>query len=71
VKRVANRLKLTVSDDPAQIEADLQGLLPSSRWTEFSQRLLLHGRYVCMARKPLCSRCPIYDDCDAKEKSAR
>ena len=71
VKRVANRLKLTGSDDPAHIEEDLQGLLPSSQWTGFSQRLLLHGRYVCIARKPLCSRCPIYDDCDAKEKSSR
>jgi endonuclease-3 len=71
VKRVANRLKLTTSDDPVQIELDLQALLPSSRWTGVSQRLLLHGRYVCVARKPLCGRCPIYDDCDAEEKTAR
>jgi len=71
VKRVANRLKLTGSDDPAQIEEDLQALLPSSQWTGLSQRLLLHGRYVCIARKPLCNRCPIYDDCDSKEKRSR
>jgi endonuclease-3 len=71
VKRVSNRLKLTTSDDPVQIEQDLQRLLPSSQWTGVSQRLLLHGRYVCVARKPLCSRCPIYDDCDAKEKIPR
>jgi endonuclease-3 len=71
VKRVANRLKLTRSDDPVQIERDLQKLLPASQWTGFSQRLLLHGRYTCLARKPLCNRCPIYDDCDAKEKRPR
>jgi endonuclease-3 len=71
VNRVANRLRLTTSDDPVQIEQDLQQLLPSPQWTAISQRLLLHGRYVCLARKPQCSRCPIYDDCDAKEKTPR
>jgi endonuclease III len=71
VKRVSNRLHLTTSDDPVTIEEDLQQLLPSSQWTALSQRLLLHGRYVCVARTPLCSRCPIYDDCDAREKTPR
>ncbi|HSF69768.1 MAG TPA: endonuclease III [Nitrospira sp.] len=71
VKRVSNRLRLTTSDDPVTIEEDLQQLVPSSQWTALSQRLLLHGRYVCVARKPLCSRCPIYDDCDAREKTPR
>jgi endonuclease III len=71
VKRVSNRLRLTTSDDPVTIEKDLQQLVPSSQWTALSQRLLLHGRYICVARKPLCSRCPIYDDCDAKEKTPR
>ena len=71
VKRVSNRLRLTTSDDPDQIEQDLQQLLPTSLWTGVSERLLLHGRYICVARKPLCRRCPIYDDCDAKEKTPR
>lgn len=71
VKRVANRLKLTSSQDPVVIEQDLQRLLSPSQWTGFSERLLLHGRYVCVARKPLCGHCPIYEDCDAKEKSPR
>jgi endonuclease III len=71
VKRVSNRLRLTGSDDPVQIEQDLQQLLTSTQWTDFSERLLLHGRYVCVARKPLCTRCPIYEDCDAKEKQPR
>jgi endonuclease-3 len=71
VKRVANRLDLTRSRDPVQIEQDLQQLLPSSQWTSVSQRLLLHGRYICLARRPLCGRCSIYDDCYAREKLPR
>jgi len=71
VKRVANRLGLTNSDDPDQIETDLQQLLPSSEWTGVSQRLLLHGRYTCTARNPACHRCPIYAYCIWKQKSPR
>jgi endonuclease-3 len=71
VKRVSKRLGLSKSDDPGQIEKDLQQLLPPSQWTSISQRLLLHGRYVCLARKPLCGRCPIYQLCSSKEKVAR
>ena len=63
VKRVANRLGLTKSQDPTQIEYDLQQLLPSSRWTKGAQRILLHGRYVCQARTPQCERCVIYEEC--------
>jgi endonuclease-3 len=71
VKRVANRLGLTGSDDPDQIEVDLQRLLPTSQWTTVSQRLLLHGRYTCTARSPQCQRCPIYAHCIWKQKGAR
>jgi len=71
VKRVANRLSLTTSQDPDQIETDLQQLLPPSQWTAVSQRLLLHGRYTCLARIPQCPRCPIYDWCPSKEKRSR
>ncbi|HJT19800.1 MAG TPA: endonuclease III [Nitrospira sp.] len=71
VKRVANRLGMTKSDDPDRIEADLQQLLPESQWTDVSQRLLLHGRYTCIARGPRCARCPIYSDCVWKQKGPR
>ncbi len=71
VKRVANRLALTRSNDPEQIERDLQSVYPPSQWTEVSQRLLLHGRYVCLARKPRCFACPIYDVCEWEGKLSR
>ena len=47
VKRVSGRLHLTRHTDPEKIESDLQQLMPARQWTEGSQRLLLHGRYVC------------------------
>jgi endonuclease-3 len=68
VKRVAKRLGLTRSDNPELVEQDLQQLLPKSQWTAVSQRLLLHGRYVCLARKPRCATCPVYRHCTWKEK---
>ncbi|NOS80451.1 MAG: endonuclease III [Nitrospira sp.] len=68
VKRVAKRLGLTKSENPDQVEQDLQLLLPKSQWTSVSQRLLLHGRYVCIARKPQCGACSIYRHCPWKEK---
>jgi endonuclease-3 len=71
VKRVSNRLRLASSEDPEKIEAALQALLPPAQWTSGSQRLLLHGRYVCLARRPLCERCPIYDLCDWEGKLSR
>ncbi|WP_455377319.1 endonuclease III [Petrachloros mirabilis] len=69
VKRVAIRLGLTRSEDPNRIEADLQELLPSEQWTAVSQRLLLHGRYLCTARTPQCHRCSIYSFCPWKGKN--
>jgi len=71
VKRVANRLGLTRSEDPNQIETDLQSVLAPIQWTPFSQRLLLHGRYVCLARKPGCTTCVLYDECPWKGKLPR
>jgi len=71
VKRVAKRLGLTRSDNPDLVEQDLQQLMPKSQWTAFSQRLLLHGRYICLARKPQCRTCQIYRHCPWKEKGSQ
>jgi endonuclease-3 len=63
VRRLSNRLGLTQSDEPEQIESDLQKLLPPEAWTPFSMRLILHGRQVCIARAPRCDDCALLPDC--------
>lgn len=71
VKRVANRLGFTRSENPDRIETDLQTVIPQDEWTKGAQRLLLHGRYVCLAMRPKCERCAVYEDCPWKGKSPR
>ncbi len=63
VMRVSRRLGLTVCEDPADIEADLKTRMNEEEWISGSARLLLHGRYVCLARKPLCSACVLSGIC--------
>jgi endonuclease-3 len=70
VKRVAGRLQLSSQSDPTNIELDLQQLFAPAQWTEASQRLLLHGRYVCVARLPKCRDCVLYADCPWEGKLA-
>ena len=70
VKRVSARLGLTKSVGADRIEEDLQRILPPESWTSGSQRLLLHGRYVCLARAPRCFSCPIAADCPWEGKRA-
>jgi endonuclease-3 len=71
VKRVAHRLGLTQSQDPEVIEQDLQRVMPLDEWTSGSERLLLHGRYVCVAKRPKCEQCAIYSDCSWEGKRPR
>jgi endonuclease-3 len=71
VRRVAHRLGLTASEDPDVIEQDLQRVMPIDQWTSGSERLLLHGRYVCVAKRPKCEQCPIYSDCPWEGKRPR
>jgi len=66
VKRVANRLALTVNQDPVKIEYDLMELVPKKEWTQFSHLMIFHGRYTCMARKPLCSECVVESLCNTQ-----
>ncbi len=63
VKRVAFRLGLTKETDPAKIERDLMRLIPKAGWIWFAHSLVLHGRAVCGARKPLCGACPLNKLC--------
>ncbi|HEY9158043.1 endonuclease III [Candidatus Binatus sp.] len=63
VRRLTYRLGFTRHTDPAKIEIDMQKILPAGDWTLFSMRLILHGRQVCMARKPHCEACAVAADC--------
>lgn len=71
VKRMTSRLALSRSQNPEQIERDLQEIYPQAEWTNISQRLLLHGRYVCLARNPRCRDCPLSDICPWEGKITR
>ncbi|MEW6386401.1 MAG: endonuclease III [Thermodesulfobacteriota bacterium] len=62
--RVAQRLGLTSAKDPVKIEFDLMPLVPQDRWVKFSHQMIWHGREICLARKPKCSRCPLLPYCD-------
>jgi endonuclease-3 len=59
VGRISRLLKLTKNSDPVKIEMDLNELVPQKEWTQFSHLLILHGRAICVARRPWCSKCPI------------
>ncbi len=63
VKRVAFKLGLTKNDDPQKIEEDLQKIIPKDKWIAISGIMVLHGRYVCKSRKPLCEKCEINKFC--------
>ncbi len=66
-RRLSRRLGLSRQQDPTGIERDLERLLRPEDWTEFSHRLILHGRGVCHARKPACTRCVLNELCPSKE----
>jgi endonuclease-3 len=64
--RVAQRLELTKETAPEKIEADLCRAFAREHWIQMSHRLVLHGRYVCTARAPACSACPLNEVCPAR-----
>lgn len=59
VLRVANRLGFTSAKTPEKVEEDLNNIVPQQYLRNTSNWLVLHGRYVCKAIKPLCLSCPI------------
>jgi endonuclease-3 len=64
--RVAQRLGLTRAAAPEKIEADLCRIFPRETWIAMGHRLVLHGRYVCTARAPQCSACPLNEICPSR-----
>lgn len=63
VKRLAFRLGLTKQTDPVKVEKDLTKIIPYEYWGWIAIALILHGRQVCNARKPECSRCTMAELC--------
>jgi len=63
VHRLSRRLGLTRAGTPAQIEQDLMKIVPPSEWILFAHLLILHGRRICLARKPRCGLCPVQSLC--------
>jgi len=67
--RVANRTGLAPGKDPLQVEKKLLKVTPPEFLRHAHHWLILHGRYVCTARRPKCPRCPIRDLCAFKGKT--
>ncbi len=68
VTRVSNRLGLTREQDAVKIERDLMKIIPKEYWRNFSGAVVLHGRYVCVARKPKCGECGLNKLCPSAFK---
>jgi endonuclease-3 len=67
--RVANRTGLAPGRNPREVEDELVATTPKSYLKDAHHWLLLHGRYVCVARKPLCPKCIISDLCEYPDKT--
>lgn len=65
VQRVANRVGLATSKDPAGTEKQLKESIPENNWGQAHHLLIFHGRQVCTAKKPHCDHCVLYDICKA------
>ncbi len=69
VFRVANRTGLAKGETPIKVEHGLLSVIPKKYLINAHHHLILHGRYVCLARKPLCYKCHITNHCAFKEKT--
>jgi endonuclease-3 len=68
VFRVANRTGLAPGKDPLEVELKLMKVVPKKYLRNAHHYLILHGRYTCVAKKPLCGKCVVYDLCEFKDK---
>jgi endonuclease-3 len=68
VFRVANRTGLAPGKDPLEVEMKLLKVTPKNYLRNAHHYLILHGRYTCIAKRPLCWKCPIYAQCEFPEK---
>jgi endonuclease-3 len=66
VFRVSHRLNLSTGKTPDKVEADLMAIVPEPALTRAHHWLILHGRYVCVARRPKCEECVVADLCPSR-----
>lgn len=69
IYRVSNRTKFAMGKDVVAVEEKLEKVVPKEFKVDVHHWLILHGRYVCVARKPKCGSCIIEDLCEFKEKT--
>lgn len=67
--RLANRINLAPGKNVLEVEKNLLKVIPKDYLTDAHHWLILHGRYVCVARKPKCDSCIIEDLCEYKHKT--
>jgi endonuclease-3 len=67
--RVANRIPLAIGKTPLAVELGLERVIPAAFMRHAHHWLILHGRYICKARKPACERCVIAGLCTSPEKT--
>jgi endonuclease III len=69
--RVANRTGLAPGKNPLEVELALLARIPAAYRVDAHHWLILHGRYVCQARKPLCEACAVSRWCDSAPAASR
>lgn len=67
--RISNLLGLADSKDPYKVEMQLKKILPTEESNDFCHRCVLHGRAVCIARRPKCAECCMADFCSFKKQN--
>lgn len=69
IDRVSNRTKFAMGKNVVEVEKKLEKVIPKEFKVDVHHWLILHGRYVCTARKPKCGSCIIEDLCEFKDKT--
>lgn len=67
VMRTSQRLGLTTAATAEKVEQDLCALFPKDQWIDVGHRILLLGRYVCLAKGPKCEDCPLFELCPSRQ----
>lgn len=69
IRLCTQRLRLSKNEDPVKLEQDLCKIVPQPQWIYFSQSMVLHGRYICVARQPRCWECYLAPICPFPDKT--